>query len=111
MCLLAMVVAAAAKGQRPEPSCSGEPPFECPEWWAISMLGMSMPAISIADMSWFLAWVAMAPATRVWPVQMTSPPCPGMNPAGISARVQNATSNSTASTEFCAHPIAVRFLT
>ena len=46
-----------------------------------------------------------------WPVQMTSSPDPGMNPAGISARVQKATSSNAASAGFLAHLIAVGFLT
>jgi len=114
--LLAIVVAAAAKGQMLECSCSGEPPpFEGPVWCG-SMPGMSMPAmsmsaISMADMSCCLVSVALAPGAWMKPSQITKPPGPGINPTGINARDKNPTNNNAASAGFWANLSAMRFFT
>ena len=105
-----MVVAAAANGQSEEPSWSCEPPpwAGWPPGWAIP--AMFMPDMSMADMSWFMAWEAVA-GVGANPLQRINPPGPGMNPAGISAREKNAASSNAASSGFRAHLIAIRFFT
>lgn len=83
---LAMLVAAAANGHTLRRSCPGDPPrFGGVPWWAMSMPAMSMSAMSMSDMSSFIVCVAWEAAAGAAPVQIISPPGPGMNPAGISA--------------------------
>lgn len=72
---------------------------------------ISISAISMADMSWLIVSAEAELPACIWPVQMTRPPGPGMNPNGVSARLPNVTSSNAASTGFLAHLIAVRVLT
>lgn len=59
------------------------------------MPDMSIDDMPIVDMSWSIACVA-APCMGASPGQKTRPPGPGMNPAGIRARAQNASNSNVA---------------
>jgi len=59
---LAMVGAAAAKEQTPEPSCAGRPPVF--DGWPVCC-DMSIPDISIPATSWLMLWAVIAPGAGV----------------------------------------------
>ncbi len=77
----------------------------------MSMPDMSMPDMSIALMSMPAMSLGMLMSMGPCPAHRTSPPGPGMKPAGIRRRLPSASSSNAASHGFRAQRIATWFLT